>query len=191
MAARYSGTLNEPMVSLGLRGQTLKEKLAKLINEEKIPALFEHYQVAPDDPTGWYQLAVKLALTHVPGFLIITTPKRRGRKRTWQAGLGDDLIRDVEAVKRDMGLKTTREAIAALKRASDKGWTTYTRQSLETRHREAVKRNLKRLQLARALMTPADGLFALGGSFAIPALPAASEGLHPGGLSGSPAPKPK
>jgi hypothetical protein len=44
---------------------------------ERVAALFEHYNIAPGDPTAWMELAMRLAHSHVPGV-------------RWKAGRGSN-----------------------------------------------------------------------------------------------------
>jgi hypothetical protein len=153
--AIYSGVLNTAIIRapVGLLESNRREQ--ERIEREcakKIALLFEHYKLADAEKPNWMSLAVCLAFDHVPGLAVVDPPRRRGRKRTWQAGLGDDLVRDVVAQKRN-GSLTTRQAIAILRKHPP--WERFTSQSLETRYREAMKRSAERRQrIARLLLDP-------------------------------------
>jgi len=99
---------------------------------EKLWLLFEHYKIDPSDEQRWRELALSLALEHVPGLRFANRPKR-GRKPTWKTGLGDELVRAVDDVKSRTG-KSTKEAIAAL---DWEKWGGHTFDSLGARYREA------------------------------------------------------
>jgi hypothetical protein len=103
---------------------------------EKMALLFTHYRIDLNE-NCWAQLAVSLALEHVPGLQIASRPKP-GRKPTWKTGLGDELVRAVEDVKSRTG-KRTEDAIAKLKEEPG-GWGRYTVENLGTRYREAKRR---------------------------------------------------
>ena len=100
--------------------------------------LFKHYQIDPRAQDRWYWLSICLASTHVPG-MKIKYLKPRGRRRTWLAGLGDQLVNEVDAIRKATG-KNFREAIAILMGDRTKDWHKHTAQNLETRHREAKRR---------------------------------------------------
>ena len=62
---------------------------------------------------------------------------KRGRHRIWKAGLGEQLVRDVENLRAQNKKKLTAiEALRYLKKTSP-DWKSYTIQNLEHRHREA------------------------------------------------------
>lgn len=47
----------------------------------RMSLLLEHYQVDPESPTCWYELALALAQDHVRGFQVTERYRRPGRKR--------------------------------------------------------------------------------------------------------------
>jgi hypothetical protein len=107
---------------------------------EKIWLLFKHYKIDPNNEQSWQELALSLALAHVPGLQVANRP---GRKPTWKTGLYDELVRAVDDVKSRTG-KGTKEAIAELRK--EPKWKTYPSekpipaQSLGARYREARAR---------------------------------------------------
>jgi hypothetical protein len=101
---------------------------------EKIWLLFKHYKIDPNNEQSWQELALSLALAHVPGLQVANRP---GRKPTWKAGLYDELVRAVDDVKSRTG-KSTKEAIAEL--LKEPKWKTYTAQNLQARYWEARRR---------------------------------------------------
>ena len=109
---------------------------------EKIWLLFKHYKIDPKNEQSWEQswrdLALSLALDHIPGLQLASRPKP-GRKPTWLTGRGDELVRDVDDVKSRTG-KRTGDAIAELKKEPGGKWKTYPAQSLAARYREAKRR---------------------------------------------------
>jgi hypothetical protein len=105
-------------------GQVIQEPDVAAINNElvkKIWLLFEHYKIDPSDEHSWQELALSLALAPVRGLKVANRPKKRGPKRKWDTGLGDErvpglgdeLVRAVEDVKSQTG-KSTKDAIADL-----------------------------------------------------------------------------
>ncbi len=65
----YTGILKEPIDALGPEGM--------LQMVERLVALAEHYEVGPLGPNA-LDLALKLAMDHVPGFQFKTKPPIRG-----------------------------------------------------------------------------------------------------------------
>ena len=145
-APKYAGALAQPIYVdqyyewVGPLGQPREPNLAAINKQalEKMQLLFRHYEIDPNDEQRWQALAFSLALTHVPGLQLASRPKP-GRKPTWQTGLGDELVRAVEAVKSRAG-NGTAEAIAELRKEPGGKWKTYTAQSLGARYRESRAR---------------------------------------------------
>jgi hypothetical protein len=104
---------------------------------EKIHLLFKHYKIDPSDEQSWEKLALQLALAHVPGLQLALRPKR-GRHRTWKAGLGDELVREVQDVKSQTGMRTE-DAIRKLQKDKPGTWGRYTVVNLGARYREAKR----------------------------------------------------
>jgi hypothetical protein len=66
----------------------------------KFELLFEHYEIALDDPKRWEILADKLAFDHVPGLQFVEEPPRkRGPKKKWTLSRAEKLVREVKAEK--------------------------------------------------------------------------------------------
>src|SRR5262249_25374090 len=80
---------------------------------EKIWLLFKHYKIDPNNEQSWQELALSLALAHVPGLQIANRPKSGRKPKT---GLYDELVRAVDDVKSRTG-KGTKEAIAELRKS--------------------------------------------------------------------------
>jgi hypothetical protein len=158
----YTGELAEPIYIPNFsRNKYELEAEATYRKIIKFHKLFEFYKIDSTGKLKWYQLALALAEQHVPGFRVVygVRPKK-GRRRTWKAGLGDDLVRDVEALtaKRKM---TIEDAIKKLRTDSSK-WRRYTVPNLITRDREARREQKERDRLASELKK--SGLIAgLGG----------------------------
>jgi hypothetical protein len=169
LSRRYTGELAEPIYEpiLGLLAELLRpeaERRAKERQTLKLKALFDWYQLDASAPNAWRSLALVLALVHVPGMQVVHDSKqRRGRKRSWQAGLGIELVRNVEAVQA-RGSMTTQDAIRQLRKDKAKGWHLYTEQNLITRHREARRAEQRRRILAKQLMD-SPKLSIMGGIF--------------------------
>jgi hypothetical protein len=160
-APNYTGALAQPIYPedyykvRGL-GQAIQEPDIAAINKravEKLWLLFEHYKIDPSDEQSWQELAMSLALAHVPGLRLANRPKP-GRKPTWKAEPGDEWVRAVDDVKSRTG-KSTKKAIAEL--LEEPKWRTYTSQrnispqSLEARYWEARRRQKKLASLQKKL----------------------------------------
>jgi hypothetical protein len=154
----YTGALAQPIYwedyykVRGL-GQAIQEPDIAAINKravEKLWLLFEHYKIDPSDEQSWQELAMSLALAHVPGLRLANRPKP-GRKPTWKAEPVDEWVRAIDDVKSRTG-KSTKEAIAEL--LEEPKWRTFTSQrnislqSLEARYWE-VRRRQKALASLR------------------------------------------
>src|SRR5262245_31067197 len=100
--AKYTGVLAEPMVwQPPLRGNVAglfeksAEELAQLESDQKaqwderVSALFDHYQIDKSSLGRGFALAIALARTHVPGFQIHSKqPKGRGKPAKWRGEQG-------------------------------------------------------------------------------------------------------
>jgi hypothetical protein len=145
----YTGALAQPIYLedhykfTGALGQPIQEPdVAAIIKEQvkKMRLLFEHYKIDPSDEHSWQDLALSLALAHVCGLQVANRPKR-GPKRKWETGLGDELVpglgdelvRAVEDVKSQTG-KSTKDAIAEL--LKEPKWEKYSPENLEARYWE-------------------------------------------------------
>ena len=81
--------------------------------------LCTHYRIEPSEKC-WWQLAVRLAFKHVPG-LQLSFRTKRGRQPTWKTGLGHDLVRAVQDVKSETGMRT-QDAIRKLQKDKPGTW---------------------------------------------------------------------
>ena len=159
----YTDELSKPIYipkiaenkSYELEAEALYQKIMKFHK------LFEFNKIDPIGKLKWYQLALALAERHVPGFRVVYgVPPKRGRRRTWKSGLGDDLVRDVEALTAKGKMKIE-DAIKKLHTDSSE-WRRYTLPNLITREREARRERKERHRLALELRK--SGLIAgLGG----------------------------
>jgi len=146
-APNYTGALAEPIYVedhykvRGL-GQAQEPDVAAISKRavEKIWLLFKHYKIDPSDEQSWQELALSLAIAHVPGLQFANRPKP-GRKTTWKTGLGDELVRAVEDVQSPTGVGIKIKD-ALLKLHVDKlgRWKDYTVENLDVRYREARAR---------------------------------------------------
>ena len=112
---------------------------------EKIHLLFRHYKIDPSDEQSWQELALKLAFDHVPGLQLQLALRRKvGRKPTWKTGLGDELVRAVQDVKSQTGMRarrvSTQGAIRKLQKDESGMWGRYSVENLGARYREARHR---------------------------------------------------
>ncbi|MDO8347521.1 MAG: hypothetical protein Q7S85_06455 [Rugosibacter sp.] len=172
---KYTGELAEPIyepLSVGLLGDYYNAEVRRRAFErqsQKMLLLIDLLKIDMSAEHCWIKLSFALAEAHVPGMRIVHDRKpRRGRQRSWQAGLGTELLRDVAVVMAQEPKGTTFEtAIQHLREDKSKDWKKYTRANLLTRHREARKAEQKRKRLIEALalppgMQPMGGLFGLG-----------------------------
>jgi hypothetical protein len=154
---KYTGQLAEPIYEPigGLLAKLMRPTAKERALEQqalKLQALFAWHGVDSTAPNAWTSLAIALALAHVPGMQVVHEFKRqRGWKKSWKAGLGVELVRDVEA-QTAKHPSTTLKAIRALAKDKTKGWRVYTEQNLLTRHREARKAEQRRRLMAKQLM---------------------------------------
>jgi hypothetical protein len=142
-APDYTGALAERIYLH--RHETVDQAMARTVR--KIPLLFKHHKIDPSDAQSWQKLAVRLALAHVPGLQV---SMRGGRKRTWKAGQGDELVRAVEDVQSQTGMGTE-DALVKLIENKLGMWKGFTVQNLGPRYREA-----KRSQAQPETWTPSS-----------------------------------
>jgi hypothetical protein len=153
----YRGELAEPIYLPIVAGDSSKRSTPELTAEAtyrkiiKFHKLFEFYKIDPLHELKWYRLALALAEQHVRGFHVVygVRPKR-GRRRSWKAGLGEDLASDVKSLTSQNKMTTT-EAIKQLNANSSTIWSKYTIPNLTTRHREALRTMRERHRLASEL----------------------------------------
>jgi hypothetical protein len=133
-APKYAGALAKPIYVDVDQIDRLEGVLLAQV-PEKIHLLFKHYKIDPSDEQSWEKLALQLALDHVPGLQLALRPKA-GRKPTWKTGLGDELVRAVQDVKSQTGMRTE-DAIRKLQEDKPGTWGRYTVENLGARYREA------------------------------------------------------
>jgi hypothetical protein len=126
----------------------------------KLQLLPDHYGIDRSDPKLWELTCLYLALDFVPGMQIVASPPPKpGRKRTWQAGLGDDLVR---AVQERLTAKPSRVGVALDDlRASDPRWRCFPRQTLGARFRDAKRAQRHRREEIAKLMAGDGGFLSL------------------------------
>lgn len=136
---KYTGELAQPIYepkSIGVAGRAREAEMSASIRQaRKLGRLMHWYRIDPDSEDSWYSLALALAIEHVPGLRVIYAIRpKHGRKRSWKAGLGDELIRDVDTLQKKLKIKMS---AACLLLSKDDKWRQYSEQNLVTRHREA------------------------------------------------------
>jgi hypothetical protein len=108
--------------------EELYEQAIEKERVEKLDLLIDHYAIA--DKTDYRSLALALAIDHVPGFQIDSTPleleygdhggvvysKTGGRSKEWTAQRFDDLLIAVEDAKRKNGFREDRKTLAVIAR---------------------------------------------------------------------------
>ena len=138
----YTGALAEPIYVDTVSGEPDEWIKAQVF--EKMAQLCTHYRIEPSE-NCWWQLAVSLACEHVPGLQLSFRPKR-GRHPSWKAGLGLDLVRAVQRVMSETGMRT-QDAVRKLQKDKPETWGLYTVPNLCARYREA-KQHEEQLQKA-------------------------------------------
>src|SRR5262245_40780904 len=128
------------------RHETVDQVMARTVR--KIPLLFKHHKIDPNDAQSWQKLAVRLALAHVPG--LQGSMRGGGRKRTWKAGQGDELVRAVENMQSRTGMDT-KDVLVKLREDKLGMWKGLSIESLGPRYREA-----KRFQAQPKTWTPSS-----------------------------------
>ena len=131
-ASEYAGALAERIYLR--RHETVEQVMARAVR--KIPLLFKHHKIDPSDAQSWQKLAVRLALAHVPGLQV---SMRGGRKRTWKAGKGDELVRAFEDVQSRTGKTGTKDVLVKLREDKLGMWKDFTVENLGPRYREAKR----------------------------------------------------
>ena len=126
--------------------------------EQDLRDLAKSLGVDPDAPDVVPQFAAALLLAILRfGSLGQSQPTKSRRKPTWQAGLYEELYRDVNQTKARLNCSIT-DAIARLREDRSGPWWRYTQQSLEPRYREACRhaRDASRDRIARLLVQQAS-----------------------------------
>jgi hypothetical protein len=128
----YTGALAEPIYVDTVSGEPDEWIKAQVF--EKMALLCTHYRIDPSE-NCWWHLAISLACKHVPGLQLLFRPKR-GRRPTWKTGLGFYLVREVQGVMAQTGMRT-QDAIRKLRKDQPGTWGRYTVPNLCARYREA------------------------------------------------------
>lgn len=136
----YTGDLATPIYEPAGHGHSDAEVMQRIAEQLglKLNKLFEWYAIDPNKPDAGLDLALKLAMAHVPGMQVVFELSKRGRKRTWKDGLASELVRDVATLQQTKKM-SSKKAIEELREDKEKQWGTYTNVNLITRHREARK----------------------------------------------------
>ena len=131
-APNYTGALAE-RIYLD-RNETVDQVMARTVR--KIPLLFKHHKIDPSDAQSWQKLAVRLALAHVPGLQV--SMRGGGRKRTWKARQGNELVRAVQDMQTRTGMGP-KGVLAKLKEDKLGKWEGFTVENLGARYWEAKR----------------------------------------------------
>ncbi len=137
--AKYRGELAKPIVErpepLGLLREDNAHRAARQRQLAKLETLFEHFKIDPTSEHRWLELAISLAVVHVPGMRVSFDAKRKGgRRRKWKAGQYEELLRDAKRVQQDRKMRVT-EVVEELRKT--KRWEGESLPNLMTRYREA------------------------------------------------------
>jgi hypothetical protein len=141
--AKYTGTLAKPIDLLKLPNH---EDAVRDDFAQRLALLFRHFGIdlALPPENLWFQLAVKLAVTHVPGFGVRSL-KQKGAKRKWTPEERRALVEAVDAQNKGKGLK-----VAIRSAMKQPGWKWKKNvPSIETRYHEAV-RHIERVKFMRS-----------------------------------------
>ena len=99
---------------------------------EKLRLLMDHYQISDKD--DWLNLALQLAIDHIPGFrvsgvgfeagqesgpVVYRDGEKVGRRKTWPGDRLERLLEAVEQEKKKSGIRTDREALSRLARRKE------------------------------------------------------------------------
>lgn len=146
---RYTAELAQPIYApvAGLPPELVQEAEDRAYDtlNGKFPGLFALYEIDPDEEQGWKMLTYALAMEHVPGMRILYEPgPRPARQRTCQAGLGEELLKDVE--EKANGKLSIAATIRELRKDPNKTWREHPQETLETRCHEARRRRRVMLQ---------------------------------------------
>ena len=155
---RYSGALNQPIVRpTGLRygpSSPIGARFAFRARRLKLLLLLHHYEIKPDDPACWFDLAFRLALDHVPGMQVLeNSPAGTGRPRKPSdlSGLRE-FVRIIDEINYERKKGIPDAIRTALKRKQLKGSVG----SLEARYHEKKKQLRRAEELKRRLPTGFD-----------------------------------
>ena len=132
---KYAGALAKPIDLLRLPDGDPEHAVMDEF-QRRIALLVLHFGINPALPPEslWFQLAVRLAFAHVPGFGI-QSRKRKGAKRKWTPEERRALVDAVDAQKKGQGLK-----VAIRSAMKQPGWKWKgSIPSIETRYHEAVR----------------------------------------------------
>jgi len=151
----YAGDLLEPIhmpAHAGDAGTEIDRSVEAVYRKtDKLLRLLDFYGIDDGAKHKWLRLSLALAEAHVPGFRVVCgTRRKRGRVRTWKAGLADDLVGDVAFLTNECKMDI-KDAIRRLREDPTKDWGKFTQQNLETREREHRRERKKYESLAREL----------------------------------------
>ena len=75
---------------------TYYDRVARPQREKKLSVLGEYFGIDIQDTTGWFELSLKLASLHIPGFHLAVPKPRRGPKGKWTFAAKQKLVAEVE-----------------------------------------------------------------------------------------------
>ena len=104
--SRYSGELARPITVQARKGiidSVIEEHRVGQETARKVGLLLYHYGIRPSSPDVWMQLALRLAMAHVPG-LRSDHQRARGRPVTYQAEHDIQLFLDIRQAREELRL---------------------------------------------------------------------------------------
>jgi hypothetical protein len=132
---KYAGALAKPIDLLRLPDGDLEHAVMDEF-AQRLALLLDHFGIDSALPpeSVWFQLAVKLAFAHVPGFGFRSL-KRKGAKRKWTPEERQALVDAVDAQNKGKGLK-----VAIRSAIKQPGWKWKgSIPSIQTRYHEAFR----------------------------------------------------
>jgi hypothetical protein len=147
--AKYRGELAKPIVEppepFGLLRKDNAHRAARQRQLAKLETLFEHFKIDPTSEHRWLELAISLAVVHVPGMRVSFDAKSKGgRPGKWKAGEDEKLLRAAKRVQQGRTM-TFAEVVRELLKSEEYGNETF--KNLDARYREARRREKTKMFL--------------------------------------------
>ena len=155
----YQGDLAKPIVEpplpFGLLREVLKEEAQRRAIQRqaaKLEKLFEHFSIDPTSKHRWLDLAISLAVKHVPGMRVSFVAKSKGgRPRKWKAGGNKQILLDAKRVQQGRKMSHTK-VVEELRKT--KRWKGESPSNLTTRYREARRAEAEKGRQAEKMLGP-------------------------------------
>ena len=148
----YSGELAKPIArtrGIGMLSDVVEQNKINTMLKDKIPLLFQHYEIPFDEPWCWRKLALRLALVHVDGFQIAKPARSKGRRKSWTPQEDQEFVQAIDAHSRT-GKLPVKAAIKSAEKMSTWRWKVRGL-SAETRYHEAKRRIIEEARISQLL----------------------------------------